>query len=194
MKKNGFTLIELVVVIVILGILAVVAAPKFMNLQVDARNASLKGLEGAIGSAFNAGYGKMVIAGLEHRRYVSNANKDCLNNDCSDFNPMQSLPFPGCQIGGPDYCVFQYGYPRERDTLSKLVTNLDGNNEWEVVTSTYNGQHALQITFKQFTKKSPEPNTNGDYPTIIDRDNCFITYAPPVSENASYTLTMTPCK
>ena len=44
MKKNGFTLIELVVVIVILGILAVVAAPKFMNLQNDARNASLKGL------------------------------------------------------------------------------------------------------------------------------------------------------
>ncbi|WP_422768146.1 type IV pilin protein [Photobacterium leiognathi subsp. mandapamensis] len=48
MKKNGFTLIELVVVIVILGILAVVAAPKFMNLQVDARNASLKGLEGSL--------------------------------------------------------------------------------------------------------------------------------------------------
>ncbi|MGQ5486757.1 type IV pilin protein [Photobacterium damselae] len=33
MKRNGFTLIELVVVIVILGILAVVAAPKFLNLQ-----------------------------------------------------------------------------------------------------------------------------------------------------------------
>ncbi len=32
-KQKGFTLIELVVVIVILGILAVTAAPKFMNLQ-----------------------------------------------------------------------------------------------------------------------------------------------------------------
>ena len=38
MKRNaGFTLIELVIVIVILGILAVTAAPKFLNLQGDAR-------------------------------------------------------------------------------------------------------------------------------------------------------------
>ena len=38
-RQGGFTLIELVVVIVILGILAVTAAPRFLNLQDDARNA-----------------------------------------------------------------------------------------------------------------------------------------------------------
>lgn len=36
-KQAGFTLIELVIVIIILGILAVTAAPKFLNLQDDAR-------------------------------------------------------------------------------------------------------------------------------------------------------------
>ncbi|MGL4750761.1 MAG: type II secretion system protein, partial [Shewanella sp.] len=36
-RQQGFTLIELVVVIIILGILAVTAAPKFINLQSDAR-------------------------------------------------------------------------------------------------------------------------------------------------------------
>ncbi len=50
-KQQGFTLIELVVVIVILGILAAVAVPKFVNLQSDARFASIQGVQGAIASA-----------------------------------------------------------------------------------------------------------------------------------------------
>lgn len=65
-KQQGFTLIELVVVIVILGILAVTAAPKFMNLQGDARHASLDGLRGAINGASGIVYGKAAIAGLEN--------------------------------------------------------------------------------------------------------------------------------
>ncbi|WP_305816043.1 type II secretion system protein [Photobacterium leiognathi] len=64
-KQKGFTLIELVVVIVILGILAVTAAPKFLNLQNDARNASLQGLKGAIQGAASIVYGKAAIDGVE---------------------------------------------------------------------------------------------------------------------------------
>lgn len=64
-KQGGFTLIELVVVIVILGILAVTAAPRFINLQDDARDATLKGLQGAIQGASGMVYGKAAIKGLE---------------------------------------------------------------------------------------------------------------------------------
>ncbi|ARR50276.1 type II secretion system protein [Photobacterium damselae subsp. damselae] len=64
-RQGGFTLIELVVVIVILGILAVTAAPKFMNLQNDARNASLQGLKGAIEGAAGIVYGKAAVQGVE---------------------------------------------------------------------------------------------------------------------------------
>ncbi|MEH0092056.1 type II secretion system protein [Vibrio metschnikovii] len=64
-KQGGFTLIELVVVIVILGILAVTAAPRFLNFQGDARKASLQGLKGAIDGASGIVYGKAALAGLE---------------------------------------------------------------------------------------------------------------------------------
>ena len=42
--QKGFTLIELIIVIVLLGILAVTAAPKFLNLQDDARDSVLQGI------------------------------------------------------------------------------------------------------------------------------------------------------
>lgn len=64
-RQGGFTLIELVVVIVILGILAVTAAPRFLNLQDDARVASLQGLKGAIDGAASITYAKAAVEGNE---------------------------------------------------------------------------------------------------------------------------------
>ena len=67
MRRNngGFTLIELIVVIVILGILAVTAAPKFVDLQSDARLATLNGMKAAINSAVSLTYGKSLVKGVE---------------------------------------------------------------------------------------------------------------------------------
>ncbi|WP_350431970.1 type II secretion system protein [Shewanella sp. H8] len=64
-KQQGFTLIELVVVIIILGILAVTAAPKFINLQGDARASALSGLKAAIQGANTLVYSKAALAGKE---------------------------------------------------------------------------------------------------------------------------------
>lgn len=50
-KQSGFTLIELVVVITILGILAAIALPRFANLQTQARMAKMNGAAGAMKSA-----------------------------------------------------------------------------------------------------------------------------------------------
>ncbi|MDX1677891.1 prepilin-type N-terminal cleavage/methylation domain-containing protein [Arsukibacterium sp.] len=67
MKRNqaGFTLIELIIVIVILGILAVTAAPKFLDFGSDARNSVLQGVKGSLESAGSLVYGKAIIAGVQ---------------------------------------------------------------------------------------------------------------------------------
>lgn len=57
-NKSGFTLIELIMVIVILGILATIAIPKFVNLTTEARISATKGGLGAIRSAAAIEYAK----------------------------------------------------------------------------------------------------------------------------------------
>jgi len=63
MKKlqAGFTLVELVVVIAVLGVLSAIAIPKYVNFKADAANAATKGVAGALASASAIHYAAHVL-------------------------------------------------------------------------------------------------------------------------------------
>ncbi len=96
-KNKGFTLIELVIVIVILGILAVTAAPKFIDLTSDAKAANLEAIGGAMRSGLQLINSQAVIDGQ--------------NNDSGVI-----------QINGTDIPLYN-GYPSVRGSDSFVEIN-----------------------------------------------------------------------
>ena len=63
-SQKGFTLIELIIVIVVLGILAVTAAPQFIDFSSDARKSAVNGLKGGLQGATQTVYGRAAIDGI----------------------------------------------------------------------------------------------------------------------------------
>jgi MSHA pilin protein MshA len=76
--QAGFTMIELIVVIVILGVLAAVAMPKFTDLSGEAKAAALQGVAGAATSAMNVNYGARKV----------NSTKGVAVDNCNDVGSV----------------------------------------------------------------------------------------------------------
>ncbi|PWI32015.1 MSHA biogenesis protein MshA [Vibrio albus] len=165
-KQGGFTLIELVVVIVILGILAVTAAPKFLDMQGEARKGVLNGVKGAMQGSAGMIYAKSAINGEE--------------GVAADATTTPSVSADGTTINT------HYGYPVPKntngigDTLDldadnlQLVEDSDNDTLYVIFSGASTDITAITAANCHVSYKMVDSGTSADKePTIVvNADGC----------------------
>ena len=131
--QQGFTLIELVVVIVILGILAVTAAPKFINLSADAHEATLNAIKASMQSASTLVHSKALIAG----------------DEAANFTDSKTV-----RVDAVNLVAIHFGYPTNDSTDWGNLIDIDTTNDFDfaVIGSEGDGAAAIYAVYPKGKK------------------------------------------
>ena len=161
-QQQGFTLIELIVVIVILGILAATALPKFSDLQHDARMAKMNGLAASIKSA----------AALAHAQWLANGSPTTPAGTVSVTMEGATVPI---NFGYPDVGGDAYTNAATTGANSGIYLALGGAAGLSDYVITAPAATATVLSF------TPD----------ADHTACVVSYTEPVAANSPPTVTTT---
>ncbi len=129
LKASGYTLIELVVVIVVLGILSVTALPRFLNFSSDANVSVVKGTAGALQSSVDLAHSKWIAIGAP-TEITARDNVQLFGSDPSGTIDYNDSGWPAQSYSGTD-------------TVLSTSNNDDCISLWETLLSEGSGSLAI---------------------------------------------------
>jgi MSHA pilin protein MshA len=185
--QQGFTLVELIIVIVILGILAVTAAPRFLNFSGDAKLSVLNSIKSSIESANSVVRGKATIAGLQGRALscysadaviVSSTTPATDTTNTTANGTEGTTPVTNCDAG----VDLVYGaMDAEVDTLEAFIETGD----FFLADATVDTDVVPAVAAKSIRIALTERDANT--PTGI-ADGCFVLYTEPADATTPATI------
>jgi MSHA pilin protein MshA len=160
-NQKGFTLIELIIVIVVLGILAVTAAPQFIDFSSDARASTVQGAKGSINGAMDTVYARSSVDGT-----TKSASGSTVTTNAGTV-------------------AIVYGYPAA--TLDGIGTaaGLDNDQEWTSVVGTADADSPAEGSIAFF----PASLELSDVDFTSGNDSCHVLYTEAESETDAASVT-----